>query len=304
MIGAGCAGKLVQRGRRNALLISAYLGIIGTAITVWENYACIIAGRLLYGFSVGIIAIAMPRIMEETVPLNLVGFYAGLYCLSFAAATLFAYMFAIFLPPDDDTSALKTTHVTNIIFGLPILFYLLQLLIQYTYFTRDTPKFLLLSSKKPEAMLEIGKIYSRANNPDDQEEIVKHMFKNVQKQTATITVKDAFCSRAYRSGSAVSLFIMSLHELTAINGIMLYSNTILKDIGGPITPRKGTYIIGVINFLSSCCSLYAAKAFSRRFLFIGGHFLMGLSHIAIGYFIMIDKGIYAIVGILVFLFAF
>ena len=130
------------------------------------------------------------------------------------------------------------------------------------------------------------------------------MFKNVQKQTSTITVKDAFCSRAYRAGSGVSLFVMSIHELTCINGIMLYSNSILEEIGGPITPRKGTYIIGVINFLSSCCSLYAAKAFSRRFLFIGGHILMGLSHVAIGYFILIDKGVYAIVGILVFLFSY
>ena len=100
--------------------MAAYIGIIGTAITIWENYAAIIVGRLLYGFSVGIIAIAIPRIMEETVPINLVGFYAGLYCLSFAAATLFAYCFAVFLPPDDDTDALKATYVTNIIFGLPI----------------------------------------------------------------------------------------------------------------------------------------------------------------------------------------
>ena len=80
---------------------------MGTAITVWEDYWAIIVGRLLYGFSVGITAIAMPRIMEETVPQNLVGFYAGMYCLSFAAATLFAYMCAVFLPPDGDTAALK-----------------------------------------------------------------------------------------------------------------------------------------------------------------------------------------------------
>ena len=106
-------------------MYSAYIGIVGVSITVWENFAAIIAGRLLYGFSVGIIAIAMPRIMEETVPINLVGFFAGLYCLSFAFATMFAYLFAYFLPPDDDTSALKETHITNIIFGLPIPFYII-----------------------------------------------------------------------------------------------------------------------------------------------------------------------------------
>ena len=130
------------------------------------------------------------------------------------------------------------------------------------------------------------------------------MFKNVQKQTTSITAKEAFCSRAYKSGSGVSLFIMSLHELTAINGVLLYSNTILKDIDGPITPRKGTYIIGVINFLSACCALYSAKTFTRRFLFIAGHFAMGLSHLAIGFFILIGKGEYAIISILVYLFCY
>ena len=128
------------------------------------------------------------------------------------------------------------------------------------------------------------------------------MFKNMQKQTSSIRLKEAFCSRAYRAGSGVSLFIMSLHELTVINGIMLYSNTILEEIGGPITPRIGTYIIGLVSLFSAITSLYAAKTFSRRFLFIGGHFAMGIFHIGIGYFIMINKGAYALVSILLFMF--
>lgn len=57
----------------------------------------------------GIIAIAMPRVMEETVPVNMVGFYGGLYCLSFATATLLAYALAVFLPKDTDIEALKET---------------------------------------------------------------------------------------------------------------------------------------------------------------------------------------------------
>jgi len=51
----------------------------------------------------------MPRVMEETVPVNMVGFYGGLYCLSFATATLLAYALAVFLPKDTDIEALKET---------------------------------------------------------------------------------------------------------------------------------------------------------------------------------------------------
>mmetsp|Transcript_15113 Transcript_15113/g.19110 ORF Transcript_15113/g.19110 Transcript_15113/m.19110 type:complete len:193 (-) Transcript_15113:971-1549(-) len=125
MFSAAISGRLIKYGRRKALILSAVLGIIGTAITIYEKVWAIIFGRLIYGLSVGIIAIAMPRLMEETVPSNLTGAYGGLYCLSFAFATLLAYALAVFLPKDDDLDGLKKTHVTQVIFGLPIVFYVL-----------------------------------------------------------------------------------------------------------------------------------------------------------------------------------
>lgn len=68
-----------------------------------ENVTALLIGRLIYGLSVGLIAIAMPRSMEETVPEHTVGTYGGLYCLSFATAVLTAYLLAIILPPDTET---------------------------------------------------------------------------------------------------------------------------------------------------------------------------------------------------------
>ena len=98
---------------------------------------------------------------------------------------------------------------------------------------------------------------------------------------------------------------MALHELTAINAILLYSNTIIGDFpDGSITPRQGTYLIGIFNFISSCVSLYSAKAYTRRFLFIGGHLTMGLCHLAIGIFILLGMSTMALVAILLFLFCF
>ena len=75
----------------------------------------------------------------------MVGFYGGLYCLSFATATLLAYALAVFLPPDDELDALADTHVTQVVFGLPIVFYVIQLILHFTYFDRDSVKFLLLT---------------------------------------------------------------------------------------------------------------------------------------------------------------
>ena len=111
MLSAALSGQFIKKGRRICLIASAIIGIIGTAITIYQNFWAIIIGRLIYGFSVGIIAIAMPRLMEETVPGTLCGLYGGLYCLSFATATLIAYAFAVFLPKDSDTDALAVSHI-------------------------------------------------------------------------------------------------------------------------------------------------------------------------------------------------
>ena len=77
--------------------------MLGAGISMVEDVTFIMTGRIIYGFSVGLIAIAMPRSMEETVPEHTVGTFGGLYCLSFATAVLTAYLLALILPPDTDT---------------------------------------------------------------------------------------------------------------------------------------------------------------------------------------------------------
>ena len=103
----------------------------------------------------------------------------------------------------------------------------------------------------------------------------------------------------------MALIIMALHELTAINAILLYSNTIISGMPeGSLTPREGTYLIGIFNFIASVVSLYSAKTFSRRFLFIGGHLTMGICHLGIALFILIEMPTVALVCIFLFLFCF
>jgi MFS family permease len=125
MLGSSIAGLLIKNGRRRVLIWSALIGILGSAITIYQQFWSILLGRLIYGFSCGFIAISMPRTMEETIPNEWVGMFGGLYCLSFALATMIAYFMAYFLPPDTDTEAIAESHVTQVIFGLPILFYIL-----------------------------------------------------------------------------------------------------------------------------------------------------------------------------------
>ena len=99
--------------------------------------------------------------------------------------------------------------------------------------------------------------------------------------------------------------VMVIHELTGINAILLYSNTIIGDIPGlTITARQGTYLVGIFNFLAALCALWTGKAFSRRALFIGGHFAMGVCHFGIATCLLLGLPWGSLIAMFLFLFAF
>ena len=81
---------------------------------------------------------------------------------------------------------------------------------------------------------------------------------------------------------------MIFHELTAINIIMSYSNTILENILGDdtsgFTARQGTYVIGLVNFLSSVISMASISLIGRRTLLLYGHTGICLSYLLMGIF--------------------
>ena len=82
--------------------------------------------------------------MDEVLPPHLMGLYGGMYCFSFAIATIIAYLLALGLPKDTEVDKLDKTEFWRVIFGLPILFYLAQLVLMHTIIKYESPKFMLI----------------------------------------------------------------------------------------------------------------------------------------------------------------
>lgn len=228
MIGASVAGQLVRKSRRQVLLWSAYIGIVGVAITIYQRFWSIVLGRLIYGFSVGFIAISMPRVMEETIPNRWVGLFGGLYCLSFAMATLIAYTLAVALPPDSDP-AIADSPMVVVIFALPIPFYIAQLVLQL-YIKNDPPRFLMNKGDKEGALIEIERVYDLSETT--AENVYLYLQTVSTKVTSKVTLREAYMSRTYRKGSFMAVLVMISHQLSGMGCILFYSNTILGEIPG------------------------------------------------------------------------
>lgn len=81
------------------------------------------------------------------------------------------------------------------------------------------------------------------------------------------------------------MFVMFWHQSIGMGAINMYSNKLLENMQGSgawLTPRQGTYLIGIVNFISSAAGVLTSKSFTRRFLLIYGHFVMGLANIGVG----------------------
>ena len=108
---------------------------------------------------------------------------------------------------------------------------------------------------------------------------------SASKGSSKLTLIDALCNPQYRRATWINLGYIVFHELTGINVIMQYSNQMLKQMQSktfPITPREGTYMVGVANFLTSFMSIFVVKCFKRRTLLIVGHLAIAAIHFTIG----------------------
>ena len=80
-IGACSGGALMKIGRRRAVLIACFFGIIGVIITSFLTFETLIIGRLIYGFSAGLFSSMCPRFLDETIPTHLYDRFAPTYVL-------------------------------------------------------------------------------------------------------------------------------------------------------------------------------------------------------------------------------
>ena len=102
----------------------------------------------------------------------------------------------------------------------------------------------------------------------------------------------------------MSFAIIVFSELTGFQAIVLYSNMIFSDILGDnstFTPRQGTYLIVVVNFVASVVSIATVKRFGRRPLLIYGHLGVAICHALIGLFIIMNQGVLLIITMCMFM---
>ena len=134
--------------------------MLGVLLTMWQNFYVLLIGRVVWGLAVGIQSVAMPRYVEEFVPLRLYSLCITTYAVSMNAGTIFALCSAVILPPDTDAVDLIDDQVRwRIIFGIPFVWFALSTL-GFLFFVKvDGPTFHLGRGERDEALASYRAIY-------------------------------------------------------------------------------------------------------------------------------------------------
>ena len=77
MIGSLFGGPLITDGRRRAILFFSVVMCVGVGLTLIQTFATMCLGRLITGFSGGILQMCNIKAVQETFPSTLVGLYGS-----------------------------------------------------------------------------------------------------------------------------------------------------------------------------------------------------------------------------------
>jgi MFS family permease len=141
-IGAIFGGKIITIGRRKSYILSCVLGIAGVLLTLVTNVPCILAGRLIFGLSTGILCANVPKYVEETIPANHLGLFGTIFPWSMGIGSIGSTVLGLGLPDDEDVDALRNSEFWKFIFGAPLIFFGIGLFSFIFIIKHDSPKYL------------------------------------------------------------------------------------------------------------------------------------------------------------------
>ena len=232
-----------------------------------------------------------------------------MYYLSQNVGNLIALFSGLLLPDDKNTAALMKSNMWFYIYAFPLVFYAIMAGLMFTVVVHDSPKYSIVSNKKKECLAVLNQIYKTDGNEELAEEISDFIESTIQKKSTSVSYTEAFCSdEKYKRASWINVGYIVFHELTGINVILTYSNTILTNILGDKTTgfnaRTGTYCVSVANTLSSMAGIWFCKTFGRKTLLLWGHVGIFIAHLLVGIFIVTGVNYGVLAMICFFLFAY
>ncbi|KAK9712604.1 Bifunctional purine biosynthesis protein PurH [Basidiobolus ranarum] len=267
LIGGIVAGPLADRyGRKRVIFwnnISFLLGGMLMSLSInTEMFAC---GRFLVGFGSGVSSVVVPLYITEISTKQNRGAMGSLVQMQIAVGIVISQGISL---------ALSYIPGWRILMGLTILPAIIQMFL--IPFCPETPRYLLSKQQYEEAKQALSECRPGCCVDDEFEEMLDAIKGSHSSTRISLTshVRNVWKQPKLRKMLFIGLVIHASQTLSCINGVTLYSTSIMTETTGMRTAQLITVGIAVFNFFINCAACTVIDKMGRRPLLLTSNLLM------------------------------
>jgi sugar porter (SP) family MFS transporter len=304
LFGALVAGTLADRiGRRITIVIAAVLFVCGALLeALAPGTGVLVVGRLVVGFGVGVASVAAPLYAAEMAPADLRGRFVSSYQLAITVGIFIAYAVDEVLTNSDSWRLMLGVSAVPAV-----------LLLFAMWPMPDSPRWFMKMGRRDDAAAAIAKVHPDADVERELDAVEAALAEDADQATWG----EVF-SKAVRRPLTIGVGLAVFQQITGINAIIYYADTIFGDAGFATSQEQAaatTWAIGAVNVLATFIAIAYVDRFGRKPLLQAGLVGMGVSLMVVGFsFLQLDSqattdtvstaGIFTLVALVVFIASF
>lgn len=292
IFGAVSSGLISKRlGRRKMLMISDIIGIIGCYITIIPTNYTFGIGRFITGFTAGSFAAICPVYLNEIAPTEISGRIGILVQYNITLGIAVAYALALPLPTENYSSD-PMNYWWMFVFVLPSVLMLIQFVLFFYVYRRDTPPWLIRNNQRDAAYRALRMIYTdtfaaeHLNNihyTKENELITKDEALGTNEEIIIRSTSSSNLTLGYGRRLRLGIMLQTLQQWCGVNAIVFYATNIFESLGaGLFVARVLTLIVGIVNNVGLFAIVPLIDRFGRKPLCLVGEGGMIVSLVMIG----------------------
>lgn len=277
LVGGIAGGPLIEIiGRRWTIMGMALPFFLGwILIATATNVLMVFAGRVFCGVCVGIVSLAFPVYLGETLQPEVRG-ALGLLPTAFGNTGILVSFFV--------GSYLDWSKLAFVGAALPVPFFLLMLL------TPETPRWFVTKGRTEDAKKALQWLRGKNVNVDkEMKDLTRSQVES--DRTGGNALRQLFTVK-YMPAVLISLGLMLFQQLSGINAVIFYAASIFKMSGSTVDENLSSIIIGLVNFISTFIATAIIDRLGRKMLLYISSVSMITTLISLGaYFYVKDSGV-------------
>ncbi|CAO1352409.1 unnamed protein product [Diamesa tonsa] len=260
-------------GRKWTLLSSSLFYALSYVLLILTcNVPQIYVARLLQGFGVGFVMTAQTMYIGEIASDDCRGALGSFMQVGIVAGILYVYCIGPYV------SFITYQYLCLII---PILFAVTF------YFMPDSPHFYISKGRKADAIKSLK--YLRGKSTEGIQEELNQIQESVEESMKNKgSAADIFNNKGNVKALIISAGLVSFQQLSGINVVLFYSQSIFEKTGSSMEPAIATILVGIVQVLASGCTPLIVDRLGRKLILLTSAAGMAIGLGFMGLYFLLD----------------